>query len=75
MTKPRSSFALDALRRISKAPVPTQEFNPGVVHKLVRENAARIESLPSPYATHKGANIEHLVLVLPPDYHVDGETD
>lgn len=54
-----SAFAIDALRKIKETPTPSQEFNPGVTGKLVREGLAELILLPTPYKTRSG-KIEHL---------------
>lgn len=60
-THPLSEAALDALRSLdSDGPAPTQQFNPGVVDRLLREELVRIVDRPSPYKTHKGRPIAHL---------------
>lgn len=59
---PLSAHAIAELKDIAVAPVPRCGVNPGVANRLLRE--ALVESAPkrSPFKTHKGGNIEHLVL-------------
>jgi hypothetical protein len=59
-THPLKPASLDALRRIAEKPVPRQELNAGVSNRLLREGLAESVDLPSPYASHKGRDIEHL---------------
>lgn len=65
-THPLTPHAISMMRTLAKAPIPTQEINPGVVNRLTRgsptEWLARIVMLPSPYRIHKGRNIAHLEL-------------
>ena len=65
-THPLSEHARHMLGVIAKAPIPTQEINPGVVNRLTRgdptEWLTRVVMLPSPYRIHKGRNIAHLEL-------------
>lgn len=60
MTKPLSDHAREELRQCAAADVPCNSINPGVVWKLCREGLAEVVQAPSPFATHKGANIQHL---------------
>lgn len=61
-THPLSKHAVYALRRLAnEGPTPRQEFNPGVVNRLVREDLAKMEQRPSPYRTVRG-NVSFLVL-------------
>lgn len=48
-----------ALRSLLSADQPRQEFNPGVAKRLLTETFVVSLNLRSPYATHKGATIEH----------------
>lgn len=59
-THPMTPASLDALRDVAANPLPRQELNPGVANRLLREALVESVELPSPYATHKGRNIEHL---------------
>jgi hypothetical protein len=59
-THPLTESALSALRRIVQGPTPTQEINPGVVNRLLRESLVEFVELPSPYKTHKGRKISHV---------------
>lgn len=52
--------SLEALRRISEKPLPRQELNAGVANRLLREGLVESVDLQSPYASHKGRQIEHL---------------
>lgn len=61
-TRPLSADARALLTALTKGPVPTRAVNPGLVNRLTREPhplAERVR-LPSPYATGKGALIDHL---------------
>lgn len=59
-THPLTPASLGALRDVAAKPLPRQELNPGVANRLLREALVESIELPSPYATHKGRNIEHL---------------
>ena len=61
-THPLTEHAKGVLRRLRREAVPSQEINPGVVNRLCREHLAEIKDLRSPYAKHKGARINHLVI-------------
>lgn len=61
-THPLSAHALAELRNIECQPVPRCAINPGVANRLKRESLVRSEMLPSPFKTHKGRDIEHLVI-------------
>lgn len=63
-THPLTDHARDCLKSLDHGPRPRQEFNPGVVNRLLREDLAAVVSLPSPYPSHKGACTEHLVLTV-----------
>lgn len=52
--------ALGELRALSRGPVASQLFNPGVADKFRREGLAVEVQAPSPFAKHKGAKIAHL---------------
>jgi len=52
-THPLSSHALGVLEQISKAPMPRQEVNPGVVNRLQREDLVEIKLQESPYKSVK----------------------
>lgn len=56
---PLLQSSLNALKKISQAPVPRQSLNPGIVNRLKRESLVESVHLPSPYKTIKG-NVEHL---------------
>lgn len=56
---PLSSHALDVLGTVKRQPVPRQEVNPGVVHRLLREALVELVDLPSPYKTLPGT-VDHL---------------
>lgn len=58
-THPLSEKAKDALRGLLAHPQPSQEYNPGVVNRLLREALVELVDLPSPYRTRKG-NVSHL---------------
>lgn len=61
MTNPLSPYAAACLKQIvSEGPVPAQQFNPGVIGKLVREGLATCVQMPSPYKTGNGKMIPHL---------------
>lgn len=62
MQNPLSDFALDALRTLARTSRPSQEFNPGVVNKLLREGLVVVQSRPSPYATGRGQPIGFLLI-------------
>lgn len=61
MATPISDKAHDDLADMARNPVPAQEINAGVSHKLLRQGYAEIEHHPSPYKTHKGRMIAHYV--------------
>jgi hypothetical protein len=61
LTKPLSAHAIGELRDICSAPVPTLAVNSGVCAKLIAHGVAKVELRPSPFPTHKGRRIEHLV--------------
>lgn len=50
--------SMSALSALASRPKPRQEFNPGVCGRLLREALVESVQMPSPYATHKGRNIE-----------------
>lgn len=58
--RPLTAHGLSELRRIAEKPVPQQDVNAGVYDRLSRESLVRVVQLPSPYAIHKGKNINHL---------------
>lgn len=58
--KPLSEHAIAELKDIAAKPVPCLSVNPGCLHKLCTMGLARIVSLPSPFKTHRGRNIEHI---------------
>lgn len=53
-THPLNKSALVALVDICGSPKPRQEFNPGIVNRLLREALVESVPLPSPYHTVKG---------------------
>lgn len=55
-----SPIAHSVLRSLARAPMPTQDVNPGVVDRLMRGKPVEVIQLPSPFKTHKGASIAHL---------------
>lgn len=59
-THPLSAHALAELKDIANSPVARQSVNPGVSNRLLREALVETVQMPSPFKTHKGANIEHL---------------
>ncbi len=59
-SRPLSAHALGKLQRIAEKPQPTQEVNPGVIDKLLRESLVELVLLPSPFKSHQGRAIEHL---------------
>lgn len=60
-THPLSPHARSELASLD-APRPTQQINPGVINRLMRDNLIEIVSLPSPYASHRGRPIQHAVI-------------
>jgi hypothetical protein len=58
-TRPLSDAAKTVLYVLAQGPIPRQEINPGVSDRLERESLVEVVDLPSPYKTHKGANIRH----------------
>lgn len=61
-THPLKPGSLAALGELAAGPMPRQELNPGVANRLEREALVETVSLPSPYAKHKGASIDHLAI-------------
>lgn len=59
-THPLSQLAISRLLDIARRPIPSQEVNPGIVNRLLREELVRTVRLPSPYNTHRGALLAHL---------------
>ncbi len=59
-THPLSSAGFATLRSLRHRLIPTQEVNPGLVNRLMRDNLVEIVEHPSPYATHRGKSISHL---------------
>lgn len=55
-----SPHAFGILVKLSAAPLPSQEINPGVINRLMRESLAMVVRLPSPYKTHRGQLINFL---------------
>jgi hypothetical protein len=58
-TRPLSEKAKAVLYVLARGPIPRQEINPGISDRLERKNLVEIVDLPSPYKSHKGANIRH----------------
>lgn len=58
-THPLSAFAKETLRNLMSGPIPTNQINPGVGNRLMRETLVQIVELHSPYVSHKGKNIPH----------------
>lgn len=56
--KPLKQPSIDALRSIAAKPAPRQEFNPGVCNLLQKWQYVCSIQRPSPYAIHKGREIE-----------------
>lgn len=59
-----STHALTALRRAVRAPVPRSDLNPGVVALLRREGLVTVEDLQSPFPSHHGRKIPHVLATL-----------
>jgi hypothetical protein len=55
----KAKAALDRIRTAA-APIPSQEFNPGIIHKLLRADLIELVYLPSPYPNSKTPKICHL---------------
>lgn len=53
-THPLTDHARAALRRLRAGPLPRQEFNPGVINRLLREDLIECRMGPSPYKTRIG---------------------
>lgn len=49
---PLSDFAIGVLKMIKRKPMPAQEVNAGVVHRLTDENLVELKPGPSPYKKH-----------------------
>lgn len=60
--KPLSEHAIAELRHIAAKPLPRLAVNPGVSSRLLRGELVRVVDLPSPFKTHNGAKVEHLVI-------------
>lgn len=60
-THPLSATALRELKAICENPAPCSTVNPGAINRLARESLVAVKRMPSPYKTHKGRNIAHLV--------------
>lgn len=61
-THPLSEHARNELADIAIRPVPRQSVNPGVVDRLMREGLVAEVMLMSPFKTHKGRSIPHLMV-------------
>lgn len=61
-THPLTAHAIATLVDLSHGPKPSQEFNPGVVNRLLRGELVDFTFLVSPYKTHAGKKIEFLRL-------------
>jgi len=61
---PLSPLALATLRRALRAPVPRSEINPGVVDRLHREGLVTVEDFTSPFPSHHGRKIPHVLATL-----------
>lgn len=61
---PLSAHALGQLRLTVENPVPKSDMNPGVVDRLLRENLVVIENLVSPFPSHHGKKIPHVLATL-----------
>ena len=63
-THPLSQHALACLARLATGPLPSREFNPGVIDRFARHAEALVEPvlLVSPYKKDRGAKITHLQL-------------
>jgi len=61
-THPLTEHAWLVLVRLQRDPLPTQEINPGVVNRLLREDFIEIQQRTSPYAVHQGAKIGTAVI-------------
>jgi hypothetical protein len=67
VTRPLTDHAIERLRSLVAGPAPVLNFNPGVVNRLLRGDGAdpyvpyvEIVRLPSPYASHRGADTNFL---------------
>jgi hypothetical protein len=61
-THPLTAHAIAALVDLSHGPKPRQALNAGVANRLLRGELVEPVLLPSPYKSHRGAQIEHLRL-------------
>ncbi len=60
-THPLTQHAFDVLEALGvRGAKPSQEVNPGVVNRLMREGFVELVDKPSPYKTHKGRSIPYL---------------
>ncbi len=59
---PLTEHSNRVLKLLKTAPIPCQEFNPGVVNRLLKEPNIEIVDLPSPYANGRGRTVQHLRL-------------
>lgn len=60
--RPLSEHAITELGSLSCGPLPTSTVNPGVVRRLTLDGLAAIEERRSPFKTHRGRNVSHLVI-------------
>lgn len=72
-THPLSDHAFNALKSLDHGPRPCQDFNPGVSNRLLREELVASVFLPSPFKSHKGAVIEHLMLTVVGRARINGQ--
>lgn len=63
-THPLSAHALGELRRVVARPVPRSQINAGVIDRLMREDLVVIENLASPFPSHHGRKIAHVLATL-----------
>jgi len=63
-THPLSTHALGELRRTVDRPVPVSQINPGVIDRLLREQLVVIEELTSPFPSHRGRKVAHVLATL-----------
>lgn len=59
MVKPLTTHGFAMLRRLTEAPVPKREVNPGLFDKLVREGLAKAADHPSQFGI-KGQKTTYL---------------
>lgn len=53
-THPLKQASIEALNQIARGPAPRQEFNAGVIDRLLREDLIEMLQIPSPYHKPKG---------------------